>query len=438
MLEKFKEHLSHQFPFLFESKFLVAVSGGIDSVVLAYLCQELQLDFALCHCNFTLRGQESDDDAEYVQQLAAQFQKEFYLTSFETEKYAEEQKLSIQLAARKLRYQWFYELMDQHPYTYVLTAHNTNDNLETFLINLTRGTGLEGFTGIPPINDKAVRPLLIFSRDDIMMYAIKKGIEWREDRSNANVKYVRNKVRHKILPILKEINPHLLESFQNTLKHLNETKAIVKDRIDEVSDEIIEQPSKNYLTINIRKLKKLKNQKAYLYAILKDYGFTEWNDVADLLKAQTGKQVFSKTHRLVKNREDLLLTTLQDYKKAETIYTIETLAETLTEPIQINFEDTEQIKGTHKQEIIVDKDLLKLPLQVRKWAYGDYFCPTGMKGSKKISQFFKDRKLSLLQKENSWLLTNSENEIIWVMGMRQDRRFEISDSTQNKLKISIS
>lgn len=438
MLDRFQSHISQTFPFLLDRPFLIAVSGGIDSVVLAHLCATSQLDFAICHCNFQLRGSESDEDEIFVKNLAKQFDKTCFTTSFETEQYSLDNKVSIQVAARDLRYDWFYSLLYAHRYDYVLTAHNTNDNLETFLINLTRGSGLEGFTGIPPMNNKSVRPMLPFSRDDIMMYAIKKGIEWREDRSNANVKYLRNKVRHKVLPVLKEMNPHLLESFQNTLTYLNESQQMVKDRVDEISKKVLENPAKNYQTINIKELKKLSNPKAYLYAILKDYGFTEWDDVKNLLDSQSGKQLFSKTHRLVKNRTDLLLSSLQDYQEPAKEYLLQNETSTLTAPLVLTLTTTEQLKGINKEEIVVDKDLLKFPLRVRKWAYGDYFCPVGMKGTKKVSQFFKDRKMSLLQKEQTWLLANADNEIIWVIGMRQDRRSEISDQTQNKLKISLS
>lgn len=438
MLEKFKNHIQIYFPFLLEKKFLIAVSGGIDSVVLAHLCKKLFLDFDICHCNFQLRGKESEDDERFVKNLAHQLQVNFYVTSFETEQYASKNKLSIQEAARDLRYQWFYELLDLHDAFYVLTGHNTNDNLETFLINLTRGSGLDGFTGIPPINHKAIRPLLQFSRDEITLFAIKNGIEWREDRSNANVKYVRNKVRHKIIPILKEINPHLLESFKNSLEYLNESQQIIEDRIKDVSKKVMKKSVDSFQIINIKKLKKLTNPKAYLFALLKSYGFTEWNDVTHLLEAQTGKQLFSKTHRLLKNRNELLLSPLQNSPKTKKVFEIKSFETELTEPFQLHFEETLQDKGQNKKEIIVDKDLLKLPLKVRKWSNGDYFYPTGMLGSKKISQYFKDKKMSLIDKELCWLLTNSDNQIIWVIGLRQDRRFENTEATKNKLKIIVS
>tara|TARA_R110000787_G_scaffold196454_1_gene307794 strand:- start:16290 stop:17603 length:1314 start_codon:yes stop_codon:yes gene_type:complete len=437
MRKEFKQHIHQNFPFLENGKILIAISGGIDSVVLAHLCHQLGFNFSLCHCNFKLRRQESDDDETFVKNLANELGVAVYTSSFETEKYAEEKKISIQVAARDLRYQWFYELIENKQYDYVLTGHNTNDNLETFIINLTRGTGLEGFTGIPPINNKSVRPLLKFSRDVITMFAIKNGIVWREDRSNATIKYIRNKVRHKVLPILQEINPHLLESFQKTLENLNESKTIIDDTIKNVSSTILIYES-DVIKIDIKKLNKLKNKKAYLYQILHSYGFTEWNDVVDLIESQPGKQVFSKTHRLLKDRSFLILTTNNKDVLAKKPFLIKQGTEKTTSPISISMLKTFDDIPENKNEIIVDKDLLKYPLSVRKWGYGDYLCPIGMTGSKKLSQLFKDKKLSLIDKEKIWILCNADNTIIWVIGMRQDSRFAGSQSTNNRLKISLT
>ena len=436
MLKKFKQHIHQNFPFLENEKLLIAISGGIDSVVLAHLCYQLKLDFSLCHCNFKLRGEESDDDETFVKKLANNLKTTVFTTSFETEKYAEKEKVSIQVAARDLRYRWFYELIEEHQFDYVLTAHNTNDNLETFIINLTRGTGLEGFTGIPPINNKSVRPLLNFSRDDITMFAIKNEITWREDRSNASIKYVRNKVRHKILPILKEINPHLLESFQKTLENLNESKTIIDEAIKNISEDILIFEN-DCIKIDLQKLKKLNNKKAYLYQVLNQYGFTEWNDLVDLIDAQPGKQVFSITHRLLKDRKYLILTTINEDLVAKKLFIINQGTTIITQPLSISFEPTSNDYSKESNEILVDNDLLKYPLFVRKWSYGDYICPVGMNGSKKLSQLFKDKKLSLIDKENIWLLTDADDKIIWVVGLRQDRRFSIQESTKNRLKIAV-
>lgn len=435
MLQDFKKHIENHFSFLSESKLLIAVSGGIDSVVLAHLATRIGFDFALCHCNFQLRGEESDEDEEFVMKLARDLGVNIFTTRFHTEKYAEENKLSIQVAARDLRYEWFYELIDQHEYNYVLTAHNTNDNLETFIINLSRGTGLEGLTGIPTINKKSVRPLLAFSRDDIMMFAIKNGIVWREDRSNATIKYVRNKVRHKILPVLKEINPHILETFKKTVDHLNESQGIVEDRVNQISNEVVSFDN-DLIKLDIKKLDGLKNKKGYLYQVLHPYGFTEWNDVVDLVSAQPGKQVFSKTHRLLKDRNFLILTSIHENLQANQTFKIEASTHQIQNPIRLELQKTELDSSSDNHSIIVDKDLLKYPLSVRKWSYGDYICPVGMKGSKKLSQLFKDKKLSLIDKERIWLLTDAEDTIVWVIGMRQDKRFVATESTQNRLKIS--
>ena len=435
MLKKFKQHLHQNFPFLEDGKLLIAISGGVDSVVLAYLCSQLNLNFSLCHCNFNLRGQESNDDEAYVKELAKNLKVPVYTTSFETEKYATKNKVSIQVAARELRYAWFYELLEKKDYEYVLTAHNTNDNLETFIINLTRGSGLEGFTGIPPINNKAVRPLLAFSRDDITLFAIKNEIDWREDKSNASIKYIRNKVRHKVIPILKEINPHVLESFQNTLEYLNESQSIINDATKNISQKIVSYEH-NLLKLNCKKLNELPNKKAYLYQLLNTFGFTAWNDVVDLVSGQPGKQVFSKTHRLLKDRNFLILTTTNESLTEKGPFLIKETSAEISHPIKLTILNTADSTPENKHQIIINKDLVTYPLSLKKWRHGDAMHPTGMTGSKKISQLFKDKKLSLLDKEKIWLLADAKDHIIWVIGLRQDRRFTADKTATNRLKIS--
>ena len=435
MLQKFKQHLHQNFPFLEDSKLLIAISGGIDSVVLAHLCSQLNLNFSLCHCNFNLRGQESDDDEAFVTSLAKTLKTPVYTTSFETEKYATKNKVSIQVAARDLRYTWFYKLLDANQYDYVLTAHNTNDNLETFIINLTRGSGLEGFTGIPPVNQKSVRPLLAFSRDDITLFAIKNGIVWREDRSNASIKYVRNKVRHKVIPILKELNPHVLESFQNTIEYLNESQSIINDAVKNITAKVVSYEN-DVLKISCKEIEKLSNKKAYLYQLLQAYGFTAWNDIVDLISAQPGKQVFSDTHRLLKDRNFLILTTINKSQSIKGPILIDQKVSKITNPIKLTIQNTDDYTSKNKEQIIIDKDLVNYPLSLKKWHHGDAMYPTGMKGSKKISQLFKDNKLSLLDKEKIWILADAKDHIIWVIGLRQDRRYLANKTSKNRLKIS--
>lgn len=436
MLKKLNEHIDINFPFLRDKKLLIAISGGIDSIVLTHLLYKLDFDISLAHCNFKLRGNESNDDEAFITDLAKKLDKKIYVKHFDTESYAKKNKLSIQLAARELRYNWFKETLKENNLDYIITGHNTNDNLETFLINLSRGTGLEGLTGIPPVNEEIARPLLAFSREDILMFAIKNGITWREDKSNASVKYIRNKVRHKVLPVLLEINPNLMSSFKNTLSYLNESQEIVKDKVNEVATKIIKKDATGIFKIDIKALHKVSNIKAYLYQILKDFGFTEWNDVFDLIDAQSGKQLFSKEYRLIKDRDFIILTKIENNIDEKKRFEIQENDTKISLPIHLKLEAIKEEDDWENNIIYVDKDLLKFPLIIRKWEYGDYFSPTGMRGTKKISRFFKDRKLSILEKENIWLLANNNNEIIWVINYRQDKRFLATNSSKNILKIT--
>ncbi|NNC51004.1 MAG: tRNA lysidine(34) synthetase TilS [Flaviramulus sp.] len=435
MLNELKEHINDNLSFLKGGKLLVAVSGGIDSVVLAHLSQILGLNFALAHCNFNLRGEESDADEEFVLQLAEDLELEVFIENFDTLKYAADNKCSIQMAARELRYNWFEELANQLNYDFILTAHHADDNLETFLINFTRGTGLEGLTGIPEVNAKFVRPLLPFSSNDIQEYAKENKIKWRDDSSNKSTKYVRNKLRHEVIPILKEINPSLLQSFQSTLNNLNDTSIIVNESIDGFLNKAIDYIDENNVTFNIDAFKKLNNPKPYLYESLKEFGFTQWDDILNLLDAETSKQVFSSTYRLIKNREHLLLSkiSVDDFENisiSENDKTIET-------PIgSLFFDEADAIFGTRTNVIFVDKDVVKYPLKIRKWREGDVFYPLGMTGKKKISKFFKDEKLSLLDKENTLLLCSAE-DIIWVINRRADNRFRVTENTKHILKVEL-
>ena len=432
MIQKFKKHITKEFPFLKDTKLLIAISGGLDSVVLFHLLHKLNYDVSLAHCNFKLRGKESDLDEEFIKNLNQISYNQIFTIIFDTEKYAKEHKLSTQIAARELRYNWFQKLITEHKFEYVLTAHHADDNLETFLIHLTRGSGLDGFTGIPKVNGNIVRPLLAFSRKEILNYAKDNDIEWREDASNASNKYIRNKIRHQVLPVLKEINPSIFDSFATTIENLQESKQIIEDRIENIASEVLEKEA-NFIKIDIEKIKELSNSKAYLYQLLKSYHFTEWNDVYALLNAQSGKQVFSKTHRLLKDRDVLILSKIDLSNSIEMAFQIEEEITEITNPIHLTFKEVIEKSTENKQTIYVDKDLLKYPLMLRKWEKGDYIYPLGMQGKKKLSKYFKDEKFSLIDKENTWLLCNAENQIMWIINHRQDRRF-----VKNKnLKISV-
>jgi len=436
MEKAFKNLIKSEFPYLCNTKLLLAISGGIDSVVLAHLCKKAKLKFSMAHCNFNLRGDESDADENFVVDLADALEVEVFTESFDTKSYAEDAGISIQMAARELRYNWFEDLSSALNYDYILVGHHANDDLETFLINLIRGTGLEGLTGIKPENNKIIRPLLNFSRREIGDYASQNSIKWTEDSSNISSKYLRNKIRHQIIPVMQEINPHLLESFAKTQIHLNESMDLIEDYIDLLYPEIVSKT--NYgLQFKIDILKKTPNPKAVLYQLLKPYGFTEWDDVHHLLEAQPGKMVFSETHRLIKDREFLILTEKPELMENE-VYSILEGEEFEMLPMgTFSFNDVEKISETPLNCIYVAREYLKYPLTLRKWEVGDIFYPFGMKGKKKLSDFFKDEKLSLPEKENIWLLC-SEGKIVWVVNHRADARFAITDPSQKIIKITYS
>ncbi|MCL9770018.1 tRNA lysidine(34) synthetase TilS [Flavobacterium sp. HXWNR69] len=431
MLIKFQNHITTKFPQLKDKKLLLAVSGGIDSMVLLDLFYKLRFDICVAHCNFQLRGKESDGDEMLVKEICQDRYIPYFIEKFDTLEFAKENKLSIQLAARKLRYDWFQEIISLG-FDYVLTAHHLDDNVETFLINFTRGTGLEGLTGIPAQNGNIIRPLLPFSREEIENYANENKIQWREDLSNASDKYFRNKLRHNIVPILKELNTGFLDSFQNTLHHLQQAESLVNDASKLVYEKVVEV-KENQLEIHLKPLLEFQNYKAYLYQWLKDYGFSAWNDIYDLVEAQSGKQVFSETHVLLKDREKLILSERKASDNSA-VYIIESLDSKVNIPLKLRFSKGVNIFETHSNCIFVDENKLKFPLTIRKWQEGDYFYPSGMNGKKKLSKYFKDEKYSLLDKENQWLLC-SEDQIVWVIGKRADNRFTSKETTQNNIKI---
>lgn len=437
MIRKFKNHLNDNLPFLRNGKLLIACSGGLDSVVLTTLCSTLKLKIGVAHCNFKLRGTESDGDAIFVKEIADTIKVPCYITDFETESYACEHKLSIQMAARELRYNWFLELLNTYQYDYILTAHHSDDNLETFLINISRGTGIEGLTGIPEINDTYIRPLLPFSRDQILAYAKEYDIKWREDSSNTSTKYIRNKIRHLVIPELKSVTSDFLHNFETTLDHLKQANRFVKNQVDRVRKDIFEYVEPDVIKISIPKLQQYDDPKTYLYFLLKEYGFKAWDDILNILTAQSGKQIFSQGYRLIKDRTDLLLSPIAE-KITDRSYEIAEEESMIMIPIgMLKFKDVTQLSNIDLKTIYVDKEKLKYPMTVRKWEVGDYFYPLGMRGKKKLSKYFKDEKLSLLAKERVWLLCSGQ-DIVWVIDYRADDRFKITPRTKNIVKVTIT
>jgi len=435
MLNKFQNHINQNFSFIKNKKLLLATSGGLDSMVMVDLFDKLPYEIAMAHCNFQLRGLESFEDQSFVQNYAENNEISLFVTQFDTENFAKDYKLSTQVAARELRYNWFYELLETKKFNYILTAHHADDNLETFLIHLVRGTGLDGLTGIPSHNDKILRPLLVFSRQEIEQYANENNIAWREDSSNASDKYLRNKIRHNLVPILKELNTDFLPSFQKTQKYLNESQTMAEDASIMVYQQVAkEQGDEVYFDLN--QLKKLPNYTSYLYHWLNEFGFSAWEDIYDLVESQSGKQVFSNEFRLLKDRNFLILSPQKIEDELEE-YFIDKSQKEVKIPINLSFCNIDDISIASNATIFVDEDKLQFPLVLRHWKEGDYFEPFGMEGkSKKLSKFFKDEKLTLIEKENVWLLC-SANLIVWVVGFRQDERFKIQKTTNHRLKIQL-
>ncbi|GGH43088.1 potassium ABC transporter ATPase [Mangrovimonas yunxiaonensis] len=436
MIKALAQHLSTTLPFLKEGRLLIAISGGVDSVVLTHALHALKYPIALAHCNFNLRGEESDADEAFVVALAESLGVEVFIQKFDTLGYAQTHKLSTQMAARALRYQWFNALCEQLHYDFVLTAHHADDNLETFLINLSRGTGIEGLSGIPQMNDFVVRPLLPFSRAQIETYAQENKLSWREDSSNASTKYLRNQLRHEVIPQLKGLNATFLQNFQKTQTYLQESESIIQDRVDEVFNQVVDKISEDVIFFNIEKIQALSRPKAYLYHMLSPYGFTEWNDVVNLLTAQSGKQVLSKNYTLLKDRDCIMLSK----NKANSVTSIIQIKEaqhSVETPLgRLLFEDVKNMGPSASNTIYIDKDLLKYPLSVRLWQKGDYFYPFGMQGKKKVSKYLKDEKLSLLEKERIFVLC-SNNNIVWVVNRRTDDRYKVTQQTKQVLKIQL-
>lgn len=435
MLSEFKEHLTVNFPFFEESKLLVAVSGGVDSVVLVHLLKQLNYDVAIAHCNFGLRGEESDGDEKFIMSYASDNAINIFVTHFDTKTFAIDNKLSIQVAARQLRYIWFQELLEENSLDYLLTAHHLDDNIETFLINFSRGTGIEGLTGIPQQNGNIIRPLLPFTRENIERYASENSISWREDSSNASDKYLRNKLRHNIIPEIKELNPSFTDSFIQTINNLQQSASLVHDAAIVMYQQIVSE-KEGQKHIDIGQLKRLPNFKAYLYQWLNPFGFTPWDDIYALVDAQSGKQIFSANYRLLKDRTVLILEPLKPSDRK--VYEISEGLSQINEPLTIKLELVDKISSeSTKNVVFVNYNLIKFPLFVRKWKEGDYFCPLGMNGQKKkVSKFFKDEKMSLSEKEDTWILT-SGSEIIWIIGRRADDRFKIRNTTDTILKIEL-
>ena len=419
-------------------KILLAVSGGIDSMVMLNLFIRNDIPVSVAHCNFMLRGEESDQDEAFVEETAEKQGIPIHIRQFDTEGYAEDNRLSVQMAARELRFSWFDELHEKFGYTKIALGHNQDDIAETFFINLSRGTGLRGLSGMDIKRGIYIRPIAFARRKNIEAYARDHQVSYREDSSNASLKYTRNKIRHQVLPMLEEIHTHFHTNLIDTISHLHDAEIIYKQAIDKAQTEFLTKENEIY-KISIPQLKNTGNPQIHLFETLRPFGFTreQIQEIGASLDKAPGKQFFSPISRLVKDRDQLILTPVNSETKPDIFY-IEAGQTEVAYPVKLSIslkekDEIPEIKSSPHYAFL-DYDKLSFPLILRKWRKGDYFMPLGMKGLKKLSDFFVDLKMSLVEKEQTWLLTSGE-KIVWVVGKRIDERFKITDQTRNILVI---
>ncbi len=437
MEKSIQNFITQQNLFSKSDKILVGISGGRDSVSLSLVLKNLNYNIALAHCNFSLRGDESDEDEKFVEDFSKNQNLDLYKTTFNTTSYAKEKKISIQMAARELRYNWFEKLKSEHQFNFIAIAHNSDDIIETFFINLIRGTGIEGLSGIHAQNGSIVRPMLNISRATIDKYISKNNISFREDSSNASTKYIRNKLRHNIIPEFTNISGSFKQTMIENIRKIENTNQVYKNEIAFKKSKIFIELS-DKIKIDIERLKELKPLSSYLYEFLKPYGFSSGTieDIARSLNAESGKRFFSKTHQIIKDRDHLILTPINKREQHEVFLGKE--EQEIHEPIHLNIEITDRKQfEIPKSNLItaLDIDKLSFPLILRNWKQGDYFMPLGMNRMKKISDFLIDTKVSIVDKENTYVI-QSKNDIVAIIGKRIDDRYKITDETLNVLKIS--
>ncbi|MBN2350526.1 MAG: tRNA lysidine(34) synthetase TilS [Bacteroidales bacterium] len=420
-------------------RILLGISGGIDSVVMLDLFSLAKTKIGIAHCNFQLRGDESDEDQNFVRTLADNYGIPFYTVNFNTREYAQQTKVSIQVAARELRYNWFRETEKKFGFTKTAVAHNKNDVVETFLFNLSRGTGIKGLTGIKPLNQNIIRPLLFAERKTIEQYSKEQKLTFREDSSNIEIKYSRNHLRHIIIPEFLKLNPTFNQTIIDTIGRLKQTEEIYSEKINTLCGLLFERDG-GQIKISIQKLKDLKINEYLLFDILNDYQFTlsALKDILLALDGTSGKKIYSSGYRLIKDREYLIIHPLKPDTISRDEYTIQKHETEIIKPLhlKLHFQYPGQFFIQKVKNIAtLDADLLTFPLILRKWKKGDYFYPFGLAKKKKISDYFTDHKFSIPEKENIWLLCSGKN-IVWIAGHRIDDRYKITDKTKNIVVIN--
>lgn len=437
MFEEFKNFVKQENLVGASHKILLGVSGGVDSAVMADLFAQSGIDFGIAHCNFGLRGQESDEDNSFVKKLAQNYNVPFYSKSFDTLNYAYEQSISVQMAARELRIRWFEEVILKNGYNYYATAHHLDDQIETLLNNFFRGTGIAGLHGILPKRDNLIHPMLFCFRDQIEAYANEHQLNYRVDSSNIKTDYTRNKIRHQLIPVIEQIYPNYQKSISDNTQRIKQIETIYNNHLHQIAKELLVYES-GYIKISIDKLIHHKPIEMHLYELIKPFGFNFANaeDITNSLGSDSGKYFLSTTHKITKDRTELIIE--ERKKEISQEYLIEKDEYSISEPIKLslkysgNTKDFEISKSSSVAHLDFTK--LKFPLKLMKWQKGDYFYPLGMTQKKLISDFFINNKVSIPEKEKTWILFSGD-QVVWVIGYRIDNQYKISKSTTDILTI---
>ncbi|MDX2002159.1 MAG: tRNA lysidine(34) synthetase TilS [Chitinophagales bacterium] len=420
------------------NKVLLAVSGGLDSMAMVHLFQQADFKFAIAHCNFQLRGEAADMDEQFVKETAELLKVPFYSIRFDTEAYAMQHGLSIQMAARELRYGWLESVRKSNRYNSLATAHHKNDNVETLLLNLAKGTGVKGLHGILPKNGKLIRPLLCFSKKQLNEWATTQNISYREDASNSENKYQRNKVRLDVLPLLKEINPEVIETVAASIERFKEMEGIYQVGLQVLIKKLVDN-RKGDLYIPIALLEQYAFKSTLLFEIVRNYGFNENQVAAMLLAAEhtETRQFFSATHRVIKDRRFYIISPVRQQQINQVVVdNIKKRSKADGFQLKYHLKSAKKVfVNPNPDYAFIDYGLLEFPLVLRRWKQGDYFYPQGMnRKKKKLSKFLMDLKLSLIEKEKVWVLVSGE-KVVWVVGYRLDERFAIATDTKHVLEI---
>ena len=452
LLQQYKEFINKENLFSPKDKLLLAISGGIDSIVLCELCKQANYDFEIVHCNFQLRGEESERDEKFVRSLGEKYKVEIKVKKFDTERFAQENKMSIQEAARVLRYEWFGELVDSLEFgvqshdlptsrlrTFLLTAHQANDNAETVLMNFCRGTGLHGLTGIPVSYGDIKRPLLIFTKDELMQFARENRLDFVEDSSNLSSKYTRNLFRNEIIPAISKVYPQVNENLNDNINRFKEIEKLYKLAVNDIKKKLVKEKGSEW-HIPVKQLMSFDNR-ALIYEIIADFGFNEKqiDEVIKLAESDSGKYIDSPTlnYRIIRHRHWFIVSPINS-AESEIIIIEEGIStwEFGIGQLRVEVISNPQFHIPNSTDTgCLDLKLIKFPLILRKWKTGDYFYPLGMKKKKKLSRFFIDQKLSKTEKGKTWVI-EMDKKIIWVVGKRIDERFKVTEKTKNVLKIS--